>query len=151
MDHEVEKQVLTEFRRVRHEIDRLFEGLVPGGALPAWRRCICSPPTDVYETPDAVMVKVEIGGMSDDDFQILYADGVLTITGVRADEEQEPRAYQRMEIWTGLFRTQVQIPWHVDADRIEAQYHNGFLRVRLPKTNRKTEIPVRSPEERQQP
>lgn len=149
MDHHVEKQVLSEFRRVRDEFDRLFEGLVPGGALPARRQCMCSPPTDVYETADAVVVKVEIGGMSEEDFQVLYADGILTIAGVRADQEQEPRAYQRMEIWTGPFRTRVKIPWHVDAEHIDAQYRDGFLRVRLPKANRKTDIPVRSPEERQ--
>jgi HSP20 family protein len=148
MKRDMEKQVLTEFRRMRDEIDRLFEGLVPGGALPARRQFMCSPPTDVYETVDMVIVRMEIGGMEDQDFQIAYAGGVLTIAGVRRDPEREPRAYQQMEIWSGPFRTQVKIPWHVDADRIEAHYHDGFLRVRMPKLTRTTEIPVRSPEER---
>ena len=43
------------------------------------------PPTDVYETDDAVIVKLEVAGMNPDDFKISFDDRVLTISGSRQD------------------------------------------------------------------
>lgn len=93
----------------------------------AWR-----PPTDVYELEDVVIVRIEVAGMQDAEFSISLENRLLTIQGTRADTA-ERRAYHQMEINFGEFRTQVELHWAVERERIEAAYDNGFLRLRLPK------------------
>jgi HSP20 family protein len=97
------------------------------------RSHVWRPPTDVYETEDAVVVRVEIPGMREADFSIFLEDRNLIISGVRPDRP-ERRAYQQMEIHFGEFRTDIALHSPVDTDTVEAEYDDGFLRLVLPKT-----------------
>lgn len=90
------------------------------------------PPTDVYETEEAMVVRVEIAGMSEDDFSISLVERSLLIRGIRQDTP-ERRAYHQMEIAFGEFNTEVELPYQVIADQVEATYRDGFLRIVLPK------------------
>jgi HSP20 family protein len=96
---------------------------------------IWSPPTDLFETPDEYVVSVEIAGMREADFDVIYENGVLVVTGQRADRT-ERRAYHQMEIHFGKFSSAVSLPGPVDLDRSQAEYKNGFLVVRMPKAKR---------------
>ncbi len=91
------------------------------------------PPTDVYETHDSIVVKVEVAGMVEDDFTITFAEHTLIIGGVRYDPSAK-LGYHQMEIAYGEFRTEVYIPETVEPDSIEATYKDGFLVVVLPKS-----------------
>jgi len=91
-----------------------------------------SPPTDVYETQEEYVVRVEMAGMHESNFEVLYDKGLLTITGTRPDVPHR-RAYHQMEIRTGKFSTTVDLPGPIDADRSRAEYIDGFLVVTLPK------------------
>ncbi len=93
----------------------------------AWR-----PQTDVYETDDSIVVKVEVAGMAEDDFAITFSDQNLIITGVRRDPSAK-LGYHQMEIPYGEFRTDVYVSKAIKVDGIEASYENGFLLVTLPK------------------
>ena len=93
---------------------------------------IWRPPTDVYETDDKIVVRVEIAGMQSDDLLVNFDQGTLTIKGSRA-EVPERRAFHQMEIHFGEFLTEVDIPIPIDLTKIEAAYQDGFLRVTLPK------------------
>jgi len=95
-----------------------------------------SPPTDVYETEDTYVVRVEIAGMQEEDFEIAVEDNFLTITGTRPDAP-ERRAYQQMEIRFGKFETTIGLPQPVDLESSRAEYSEGFLRVTLPKAKPK--------------
>jgi HSP20 family molecular chaperone IbpA len=97
------------------------------GAPAPWR-----PPTDVYETSERVVIKVEIAGMSPDDFQISFSDRILQIRGVRRDQ-QHKRSYHCLEIQYGEFMSEVYLPGHYAEAAIDAQYENGFLTISLPK------------------
>lgn len=92
-----------------------------------------SPPTDVFETDEAYIVRVEVAGMRDADFEITLEDGFLQVSGVRTDVS-ERRAYQQMEIRFGRFSTSVGLPGPVNVDASRAEYEDGFLTVVLPKT-----------------
>jgi HSP20 family protein len=94
---------------------------------PAWR-----PPTDVFETEEAFIVRVEIAGMKEDDFLIELDQNSLSIHGVRSDWP-ERRAYHQMEIYFGEFGIEMELPRPVIASLVQADYENGFLRVTLPK------------------
>jgi HSP20 family protein len=98
----------------------------------AVRSGVWSPPTDVYEAEDSYIVRVELAGMRESDFEITLEDGFLNISGTRPDVP-ERRAYQQMEIRFGRFSSVVGLPGPVNVDESRAEYENGFLTVTLPK------------------
>ena len=91
-----------------------------------------TPPTDVYETEDNLVVRVEVAGMREEDFEVSVEDQVLIIRGVRPDLN-ERRAYRQMEIRFGKFEVAVGLPGGVDLDNAAAQYKDGFLSVIFPR------------------
>jgi HSP20 family protein len=91
-----------------------------------------SPPTDLYETDGNCVIKVEIAGMRDEDFDVAFANNILMITGNRPDLN-ERRAYHQMEIRFGKFEIAVEIPVVVDMEKALAEYKDGFLVILLPK------------------
>jgi HSP20 family protein len=96
------------------------------------RSTVWSPPTDFYETDDAYVVRVEVAGMREQDFEVSLENNFLVISGVRPDLP-ERRAYHQMEIRFGRFSTVVGMPGPVNVEEARAVYEDGFLVVTLPK------------------
>jgi len=96
------------------------------------RAGVWSPPTDVYETENNYVVRVEIAGMREEDFEITVENNFLMVSGSRPDIP-ERRAYQQMEIRFGKFECVVGLPGPLDIDASRAEYVEGFLMVTLPK------------------
>ena len=92
----------------------------------AWR-----PPTDVYETDCAIIVRVEVAGMRETDFTISLVRRNLTGRGTRQDTS-ERRSYHQMEIPFGEFSTDFELPFMINSNKVEAIYHDGFLLITLP-------------------
>jgi HSP20 family protein len=101
---------------------------------------VWSPPTDEYETENVIVVRVEIAGMRDEDFEVSVENNTLLISGVRPDH-LERRAYHQMEIRFGKFVTAISLPAPVNVDEATAEYKDGFLTVTLPKV-KPTQIKV---------
>lgn len=97
------------------------------------RTSLWTPPTDVYETEENYIVKVEIAGMRDEDFDVAFEKNLLMISGYRSDLN-ERRAYRQMEIRFGRFEIAVEVPVVVDIDRATAEYKDGFLTIVFPKS-----------------
>jgi HSP20 family protein len=95
----------------------------------SWR-----PPTDVYETEDSIVVRVEVAGMHTSGFSISLDKRNLQIHGNRPDNS-ERRSFHQMEIPFGEFSTEVELPCAVSAGLVEAIYRDGFLRIVLPKAD----------------
>ena len=94
------------------------------------------PPTDVYETSGAIVVRVEIAGMDEGDFDIELTRRELTVSGRRTDHTGRTKlAYQQMEVLYGDFRTEVYLPWAVNTSAVEATYEKGFLTIVLPRAD----------------
>jgi HSP20 family protein len=100
------------------------------------RSSIWTPPTDVYETETNLIVKVEIAGMSEEEFEVMVEEQVLTIRGVRPDQN-ERRAYHQMEIGFGKFEITISLPSGVDLEQAAAEYQQGFLTIHFPKIQTK--------------
>ena len=123
----------TSIRKSRSSIGELRRDVLHAvGWQVQVRAGIWSPPTDVYETENAYVVRVEIAGMREDDFEITFENKFLMISGSRPDVP-ERRAYQQMEIRFGKFETVVGLPDPVNLDASRADYSEGFLTVTLPK------------------
>lgn len=96
------------------------------------RTGVWDPPTDVYETEHAYIVRMEIAGMSEGNFDVSIQDDTLYVTGFRPDFPAR-RAYHQMEIRSGKFTNAVALPGPVNSDRALAEYRDGFLTITLPK------------------
>ena len=128
-----DQYVPDEIRRTQIRLDGMVNEMIPTIRwLTVHQRRTWRPLTDVYETDEAVVVKVEIAGVSEKDVTISLSNRNLTISGVRHDLDRKS-AYQQLEIPYGHFRTEVFLPYAVDHDQISATYENGFLTVRLPR------------------
>lgn len=103
------------------------------------------PKVDVSETDDHVIVRAEVPGMDKKDINITMSEGILTIQGEKKHEkEEEKENYRVVERRYGSFSRSLRVPRGVDADKIEASYKDGVLKVAIPKSDseksRKIEI-----------
>ncbi|MDO9085818.1 MAG: Hsp20/alpha crystallin family protein [Anaerolineaceae bacterium] len=96
------------------------------------------PPTDVYESDECIIIKVEIAGMSQENFDITYFKNILSISGSRTDENSSVKSFHQLEIGYGDFLTSIEISIPVQVDKADAVYQNGFLVIKLPKAQPKS-------------
>ncbi len=89
---------------------------------------------EVEETAEAVIVRVEIPGLSREDLEVAVLDGHLVVRGERRMERrQEHGRFHLMEVAYGAFERWIPLPAEVDEDRAQARYRDGVLTVTLPK------------------
>ena len=128
-----------ELEEFRERVARFYESLAahPGNIIFAPRRR-WHPPTDIFETKNSVLIRMEIAGLSLDAVRIELDGRVLRIYGKREEMPvlQKRRMY-RMEIEYGEFEQFVRFSIPVDRDAIRADYKQGFLTVEVPKQSSK--------------
>lgn len=94
------------------------------------------PPTDVYETDDAFVIKMAICGVSEKDISIILEEDTLIISGRRIDPSDHKKlCFYLMEIRYGYFERSITLPKYVDENKIEARYKDGFLTIIVPKSD----------------
>ena len=92
------------------------------------------PAIDVYEEHDQVIVEASLAGISPKDVNISVKDEIFNLEGTRREtSEIDEKNYYRKEVRTGSFHRSVILPASVQADKAEANFENGLLRVVLPK------------------
>lgn len=93
-----------------------------------------NPPTDIFETSDALHVKMEVAGLRESDIEVKVNKDYLVIRGQRNDADQLHSArFHLMEIHYGHFERIVRLPHPVTVKNISAVLQNGFLKIRVPK------------------
>jgi HSP20 family protein len=97
-----------------------------------------TPPTDVIELVDKILVVVEIAGMQTDNLNITLNDRRLSISGTREKPQHLNPAYHQVEIGFGDFRVELDLPWLVEREAVSATYEAGFLEVELPRKTPRT-------------
>jgi HSP20 family protein len=96
------------------------------------------PATDVFETKESYIFKVEVPGMSKDDIQIEFADNTLTIKGTRKfEQEVKDENYHRIERNSGSFSRSFTLPGETDSNKISAAMKDGILELQIPKAEEK--------------
>src|SRR5436305_14359429 len=72
----------------------------------AWR-----PPTDIYETPGEVVIKMELAGVTEDNLQITVQGDVLAVRGRRVgDAARRKVGYHHVGIGYGEIGSDIQFP-----------------------------------------
>jgi HSP20 family protein len=92
------------------------------------------PPVDVYETDDAIVLQVELPGVSKDAVNVELHEHTLRLSGERTRESAGTGGqYRREEGRYGAFQRAFRMPTIVDEAKIQATYTDGVLALRLPK------------------
>ncbi len=130
---------------LRSEIDQIFEDFGNGFWNRPFRslarlerdlpKSISAPAVDVAESDKAYEITVELPGLDEKNIDIKLANGGLTIKGEKREEtEEKKKDYYVSERRYGSFERYFTVPDGVNADKIEATFKNGVLKVTLPKT-----------------
>lgn len=93
------------------------------------------PTLDLAETADSFEISVDLPGVKAEDVKLELHDGQLLISGKREETtERKDKNFHYTERASGSFMRAVMLPSDVDADKIDANYENGVLLVKLPKS-----------------
>ena len=92
------------------------------------------PNVDIYELPDELVVEADMPGASAESIDIDFEDGTLTINARVADRRPADSQYVRQEYGVGDYYRTFRVSEHIDSSKISAEYHDGVLVLRLPKT-----------------
>ena len=93
-----------------------------------------APPVDIMETKEKTILKAELPGFKENQIQLRFEDGVLSLEGERKfEKENGDENYHRVERSYGKFVRSFTIPSNVDNEHISAAFDNGVLTVELPK------------------
>jgi HSP20 family protein len=93
-----------------------------------------SPSVDIFETPDSIVMKAELPGVSRDNIDIQVQDNTLTLKGERKFEhEVKEENYLRVERSYGAFQRTFNLPTGVQQGKIRAVFKDGVLEVTMPK------------------
>ena len=114
-----------EFNQVQDEFAKWF-----GRATGA----VAGPQLTVWEDENSVFAEADLPGIDPAKLEITVAEGTqLTVQGERTPPEFPGAAWVRQERPFGKFARVVNLPTLVDADKVQAKYENGVLRLTLPK------------------
>jgi HSP20 family protein len=96
-----------------------------------------APRANVAETDEAYEISVDLPGLTAEEVELELEDGKLTIAGTRKNEaEGEGKTFHRIERRHGPFRRSFTLGEDVDAEKVEASYRHGVLRVTVPKAEK---------------
>jgi HSP20 family protein len=126
-----------EIESLQQEVNRLFgsffDARSPGqehrGTGRHW-----VPAVDLVEEGERYVLRADLPGVEPQDVKVELEDDVLTVSGRRETEsENDDGGVHRRERAFGSFTRRLTLPAGVDADSIEASFHQGVLEVRIPK------------------
>ena len=115
-------------------MDRLFDDffnapMFSGGLS----RMVSWPSIEVSDTDNEVRITAELPGMNEKDIELHVQDGILTIRGERKSEHQDQdRGWSERHY--GRFERRIALPDGADEAHCEADFRNGMLTVRMPKS-----------------
>lgn len=95
-----------------------------------------SPNTDIFETEDEVVIRLEAAGLDKDRLRVTQQGDRLIVRGYRPEAHPcAPVTYQQMEISYGPFEKVFVLPEEVRDNPIRATYRKGMLEIRIAKEN----------------
>jgi HSP20 family molecular chaperone IbpA len=87
-----------------------------------------TPPVDVYENKDELLVIVDVPGAGKDGLSIQLEDGQLDV------EARQSAAFAEGGFQPLVFARSFKVPSTIDQAKVSAELDNGVLKVHLPKS-----------------
>ena len=119
---------------LQERINRLFEDSFPylEGDKPGM--CAWTPPVDIYDADDAIIIHAELPAIRKDDITIEIKDNVLTLKGERfPNTDVKEEKYYRRERCVGKFHRAFSLPAPLDPHNTKATFKNGVLEIEIRK------------------
>lgn len=112
--------------QLRRELDRLFgefeRGLTPESTVLSFE-----------DQGTSFVLRADVPGLTQDDFQINLAGNTLTLKGERKVSVPEGYTVHRRERSAVRFARSLELPARVEPDKVTAELKNGVLTITLPK------------------
>ena len=119
----------------RHEMDELMNRFFHREGTSNGSGYDFVPSLNLAETTDGYEVSLDVPGIAADDLNVEVRNGELWITGERKSEsEEQDKSYHRVESHYGKFQRMVRLGSDVDAEKVDAEYTNGVLKISVPKS-----------------
>lgn len=116
-----------------HEIARTTPAPPPAPPPPPVERMVFTPPIDIYETDDGLLLRADLPGVSLDTLELQVQDNKLTLFGRMQPNIPEGARLLHQEFETGDFLRSFILSDEVAHERISAKLNHGVLEVLLPK------------------
>lgn len=124
-----------EVETMRKELERLFDENLLRRDFSYLEKEAASPPLDIYEEGNNLMVKASIPGLKPEEIKVEVRGDLLRIYGEsKKEEEKKERNYHLREHRYTRFERSVALPSEVETDRAEAVFENGVLTLTLPRS-----------------
>ena len=88
---------------------------------------------DLYETDSAYMAVFTIPGVTQNQINIRFENGVLTVSAEIPQQQVENARVLIQERGYGRYSRSITLPEFVEVDKADAHYENGMLTLNLPK------------------
>jgi HSP20 family protein len=123
--------IWREMQRFQDDMNRLFDSSQTG----SYYHTDAVPAMNIYTTADEAYIKAEVPGVDIKELEISVVGNNLTISGNREAEAMDEKAtYLRQERSCGYFSRGIELPFPVEADKVEASLENGIIKITLPRT-----------------
>jgi len=123
-----------ELATLQDRFNSLFENFAEASGTEQLARGTFVPAVDVYEDEHNLVLKLEIPGVNEDDLNVSLENNTLTVSGERKFEKEEKEEnFHRIERRYGSFTRTFRLPNTVDAEKVEAGYDKGILKITLGK------------------
>ena len=94
-----------------------------------------APAVDITEDEKEYLIKAELPEVQKEDVKVTVENGILSITGERKfEKEVKEKKYHRIERAYGSFVRSFGLPEDADAEKVEAKFSDGVLKVHVAKT-----------------
>ena len=140
-----QRDPLKELLAVQQRMNQLFESALAKTEFDAqegvdgW-----VPVSDVYTTSDAMVICLELPGLTQEQIDLRLAGDDLIVSGEREMARGGPgEQYHRVERSYGKFSRRFRLPSTVDRGSVDASYRDGVLRVELHKKDTGDNEPFR--------
>ncbi len=92
------------------------------------------PAVNVWLSGDTAVITTELPGVDPKAIDISVVGKTLTLRGSREPEIlKEDESYHRRERWHGQFTKTIELPFSIDAGKVEAGFSGGILHMNLPR------------------
>ena len=93
------------------------------------------PVMNLYENNDENIIVAKLPGLKKEDIAIVYKDNSIKISGERIKEKNEKNNIQLRERFYGKFERSIMLSEKIDSEKIQAEFKNGLLIIKLPKSS----------------
>lgn len=137
---------VQEMSDVYDRMGRLMQDFIGDGGAMGMAMMPFSAPTDIEETDDEYIVEIDLPGVKRDDIDLELRHNELVVCGEIKDRARQG-VLRRKARRVGGFEHVIALPDEIDPERIEANFSNGVLMIRLGKTgtSRARKIEIKSP------